>query len=368
MVLASLAIALRRVILDKRLLALYVATSALTSPGTALRLLWVLLAKTPYFALRRLCSNLVPELFSKEVSEDTVLITGAASGIGRLLALRFAALGSEIVLIDINAELLAEARDEVANVLSSTGRSRARAHCFACDLADRSAATKTMSQVFQQVGTVTILVNNAGVVTGKKILEASEKAVDLTMRVNTHAHFWTIQAFLPGMLAANKGHIVSIASSAGLTGAPGLVDYCASKHGAVGTMESLRMELRKLKKSGVKTTTVCPYFIDTGMFDGLKSKWPRLLPILKPEPTVDLIMRAIRTDQELLLMPLAANLIFLSKLLPVPIQDEISQVCGIADVMDDFRGRPKTPTDQTKDKPFMQKTLKVMTRAMSWSG
>lgn len=76
-----------------------------------------------------------------------------------------------------------------------------------------------------------------------------------------------------------KGHIVTVASMAGIVGVAGLADYCASKFGAVGFDESLRMELNGLK-SNVKTTCICPFFIDTGMFEGVKSKYHFFLPIL----------------------------------------------------------------------------------------
>ena len=74
------------------------------------------------------------------------------------------------------------------------------------------------------------------------------------------------------MLEKNHGHIVSIASSAGLVGVCGLCDYCASKFGAVGFNESLMMELSNTGKTGVHTTLVCPFFINTGMFDGVKTR------------------------------------------------------------------------------------------------
>ena len=74
------------------------------------------------------------------------------------------------------------------------------------------------------------------------------------------------------MLEKNHGHIVSIASSAGLAGIAGLTDYCSSKFAAVGFNESLQMELVAMRKTGVHTTVVCPYIINTGMFDGAKSR------------------------------------------------------------------------------------------------
>lgn len=70
------------------------------------------------------------------------------------------------------------------------------------------------------------------------------------------------------MVERDHGHIVTIASAAGTTGVPGLADYCASKFGAVGFHESIRLEMRKLGKFSVKTTLVTPYYIDTGMFTG----------------------------------------------------------------------------------------------------
>ena len=82
----------------------------------------------------------------------------------------------------------------------------------------------------------------------------------------------TTKAFLPSMIEKNHGHVVTIASSAGFFGVSGLCDYCASKFAAVGIDESLFMELGALKRDGVHTTVVCPYFINTGMFDGVKTR------------------------------------------------------------------------------------------------
>jgi len=81
-----------------------------------------------------------------------------------------------------------------------------------------------------------------------------------------------VKSFLPAMLQRNSGHIVTIASAAGFVGTNGLVDYCASKFAAVGFDESLRMELAALGKTGVHTTVVCPYYINTGMFEGIKTR------------------------------------------------------------------------------------------------
>ena len=81
-----------------------------------------------------------------------------------------------------------------------------------------------------------------------------------------------MKSFLPAMLNKNQGHIVTIASSAGVFGTNSLVDYCTSKFAAFGFNDSLREELFGMGKDGIHTTVVCPFFINTGMFDGVKTR------------------------------------------------------------------------------------------------
>ena len=85
----------------------------------------------------------------------------------------------------------------------------------------------------------------------------------------------TVKAFLPEMISRDRGHIVTVSSSAGMFGVTGLSDYCSSKFAAVGFHESVRAELCALSKTGVEMTLVCPYVINTGMFDGVKSRYHR---------------------------------------------------------------------------------------------
>jgi all-trans-retinol dehydrogenase (NAD+) len=111
------------------------------------------------------------------------------------------------------------------------------------------------------------LINNAGVVSGLNILELSDNMINKTFQINAISHLHTIKEFLPDMIAQKRGHIVTIASMAGLNGVPGLSDYCASKFGAVAIDETVRLELQsKGLDKYVKTTCICPYFINTGMF------------------------------------------------------------------------------------------------------
>ncbi|XP_078119746.1 epidermal retinol dehydrogenase 2-like isoform X1 [Sander vitreus] len=239
----------------------------------------------------------------KNIAGEVVLLTGAGSGIGRLMAQEFAARGTVLVLWDINQDGM----KETARLAKQSGASRV--HYYLCDCSDKNEVYRVADQVKREVGDVSILVNNAGIVTGKKFMDAPDSLIEKTMEVNTMAHFWTYKAFLPAMIANNHGHLVSIASSAGLIGVNGLADYCASKFAAVGFAESVGLELLATGKDGVKTTIVCPYFINTGMFNGCQTKWPRLMPILDPDYVAKKIINAVLTDQVFLLMPKSMYLI-----------------------------------------------------------
>jgi all-trans-retinol dehydrogenase (NAD+) len=265
-------------------------------------------------------------------AQRNILITGGASGIGRRMALSMARQGGNVVLWDIHAPNLASVLEELRGI---TGRP---AHGYLCNVADRQAVYATAAQVKQEVGPIHVLVNNAGVVAGKRFLECSDEQIERTMAVNTTAMFWTCRAFLPEMIAENRGHVVTIASAAGIIGVAGLAAYCASKWAAVGFDESLRMELRRLAP-GVKTTVVCPYFIDTGMFQGVRSRYSLLLPILKEEVVAERIVRAIARNRPRLILPALPGLVPLLRILPVRMFDAVADLLGINRAMDGFVGR-----------------------------
>lgn len=288
-----------------------------------------------YYLLESLVFLIVPRR-KKNVSGEIVLITGAGSGIGRLLSLKFASLGATVVLWDINQEGLKET-SRLARENGAVG-----VHCYICDCSKRQDIYRVADQVKKEVGDVSIIVNNAGIVTGKRFIESPDSLVEKTMEVNIMAHFWTYKAFLPTMIASNHGHLVSIASSAGLTGVNRLSDYCASKFAAVGFAESVDLEMRDLGKTGVKTTIVCPYIINTGMFDGCGSKWPTLVPALDPEYVAEKIITAVRQNQEILVLPRSLYFLFAVKnILPVKVCVLLMEYFGSQNVMDSFKGRAK---------------------------
>jgi all-trans-retinol dehydrogenase (NAD+) len=236
-----------------------------------------------------------------------------------------------VVVWDLNGAALealeAEARKEGLSIRG-----------MACDVSDRGAVYARAEALTGEFGVPDILVNNAGVVSGRPLLETADEKIVRTFGVNVFSLFWTAKAFLPAMLARNTGHIVTIASAAGLAGVRGLADYSASKFAAFGFDESLRMELRRLK-SGVRTTVVCPFFIDTGMFQGVKTRFPLLLPILDPSKTARRIVRAAMGNRRRLVMPFSLCFLYLFRLMPVFVFDAAADFFGISHSMDEFKGR-----------------------------
>ncbi|MCC6767291.1 MAG: SDR family oxidoreductase [Deltaproteobacteria bacterium] len=265
-----------------------------------------------------------------EIAGRRVLITGAASGLGLLLAQKLARRGAHVVLWDVNAAGLEAARRDI----EAAGRS---VETDVCDVSSREAIEAAAGRALARAP-IDVLINNAGVVTGKTLLDATPREIELTFDVNVLALFWMTRAFLPTMLARNSGHIVTIASAAGIVGISKMTDYCASKHAAVGFDESLRLELRRLG-SRVVTTVVCPFYISTGMFAGVRTRFPAILPILDPERVTDRIVDAIVRNKRRLILPGVVRTTWLGRLLPIGAFDAIMEFLGVNHSMDHFTGR-----------------------------
>jgi len=244
------------------------------------------------------------------LSGARVVITGAASGIGRRMAEFARVRGAEVVGWDLNgSDIDVDVTDPAA--------------------VEAAAAAS---------GPVDVLVNNAGVVSGRRLLEASEAQIRRTFEVNVIAHFWTTRALLPGMIERGRGKIVTIASAAALLGVARQTDYAASKWAAFGFAESLRAELRK-DGLPVSTLVVAPYFIDTGMFAGVRTRFPLLLPILQERDVARRVLDAIESGRQQLILPPFARLTPLLRVLPPLAFDAVTDFLGINATMDEFTGR-----------------------------
>jgi len=223
--------------------------------------------------------------------DQKILITGGSSGIGKLMAETLAAEGAEVILWS-NERLPLEAVDKE---LSERGL---RCATYLCDVSRPYSIYDTAKRVIDEHGPIDILINNAGVVSGRPLLEITDAEIKETFDVNALAPIWTTRAFLPAMIERGRGHIVTIASAAGLIGAPGMTDY----------------------------------------FDGVSTATP-LLPILTPEYATRQIVRAIRRKRRRLLLPRTVLLVYLMRLFPTPIFDWIARALGVTRSMDGFTGR-----------------------------
>ncbi|XP_039558902.1 epidermal retinol dehydrogenase 2-like [Passer montanus] len=249
-------------------------------------------------------------LRKKYFAGEIVLITGSANGIGRQVALKLAPLGVTLVLWDIDDE----GNKETSRLAQQNGARRV--FVYHCDCSRREDVYEQADKVRKEVGDVTILINNAGTLIGKKFFELTDEDFENTFRINFFSQVWTCKAFLPAMVACNRGHVVSTASGGGLLGLYRQSDYSASKSAVIALMEAIHSELYHGGKRGIKTTIICPYFISTRLSKGFKSARPYLFPVYDPEYAASRIVEAIKKEKFYLIMPPAVCLLGLKIFLP----------------------------------------------------
>lgn len=265
---------------------------------------------------------------AKKLNDEIVFLTGAASGIGKQLAYFLAKEGAKVAVVDINKAMA----EEVANSLTAESL---QAIAVECDVTSIESVKAAASKVRNHFGHPTMLINNAGIVSGRVITEIPIESVERTFKVNVISHFYTIQEFLPKMIENDKGHIVTIASLAGIVGLNRLTDYSASKFAAVGLDESLRSELQS-QGSNVKTTCINPFYINTGMFDGVKTS----IPMLKEDFVAKRILEAIKFEEKVVTIPRSLNFIYyLRAFLSVENFDRYLKNTKAYEPMKTFKGR-----------------------------
>jgi NAD(P)-dependent dehydrogenase (short-subunit alcohol dehydrogenase family) len=192
----------------------------------------------------------------RELENKVMVVTGAGSGIGRALALHAASRGMRVVLADIDASRLAQAVEDVR------GRG-ARAEGVEVDVGSADSVEQLAARAYAAFGAVHVLVNNAGIAVAGAAwtlpLETWKKVLDINLYGVIHG----VHSFLPRMLAGGEpGHVVNVASAAGLISVPGFAAYSASKYGVTGLSEALYHDL-KLRKSAVSASLLCPSWVQT---------------------------------------------------------------------------------------------------------
>lgn len=260
----------------------------------------------------------------------TILITGAASGIGRAFAETVAPYGVTLILWARDPSPLLNFRKTVS--------SNTEVLVSAVDVTDATTIASEADQLIKGAFVPDIIVNCAGVVTGNSYFSAQgAEEIERTMRVNTVGSMLVVNAFLEQMIRRGSGQIVNVASAAGYLGHPRMSVYAASKSAVISWSESLRLELAELN-SGVSVTCIIPGYVDTGMFEGVTA--PRLVPLLETDALVQKMLKKIRKRRFKVETPLMVRFVpFLKVVLPRRMFDWLAgRVFRVYRSMDTFQG------------------------------
>jgi len=267
-----------------------------------------------------------------EIKDKVVLITGGASGIGRIMVRLMLERKAKVIIWDINTESINQTIAEFSDKGEIVG--------YKVDVSNLEQIQYTAKKVKSEIGIVEILINNAGIIVGKYFNEHTPSDISKTMEINASAPMFITREFLNDMLHQNSGHICNIASSGGLISNPKMSVYAASKWSLIGWSDTLRLEMKQMGKK-VNVTTIMPYYINTGMFDGVKSK----IPILEPEATALTIVKAIEKNKKLVSIPgyIYRFTRFGQAIMSIKIFDWFTgNILGIHKTMEHFTGRKST--------------------------
>jgi len=233
--------------------------------------------------------------------DKVVIVTGAASGIGRALSQELARRGASVILADINPSPVEEA-------VGTITKADHKAETFVLDVSDYDAVEKMVADTIARYGRLDYLFNNAGIAVGGEVRDCSIDDFRNVINVNLFGVVNGVAAAYPMMVKQGHGHIINTASIDGLIPFPGMVSYVASKYGVVGLSNALRIEGADL---GVKVSVVCPGYIKTPIFQTSKiikidrEKMLKSLPErfgITPEACAQIILRGVQQNKAIIVV------------------------------------------------------------------
>jgi NAD(P)-dependent dehydrogenase (short-subunit alcohol dehydrogenase family) len=201
----------------------------------------------------------------KDFKGKVAVVTGAASGIGRALAERFAREGMKVVLADVEDKPLGEVRDAIAN-------GGAEAIAVRTDVSKAAQVEELARRTFDAYGSVHVVCNNAGIGMGGPMWQVPLRDWEWILGVNLLGVVHGIRAFVPRMIEQGEGHVVNTASIAGLVSAPGMGAYCATKHAVVAMSECLYHDLAGRAPGKVNVSVLCPAWVKTRITDSDRNR------------------------------------------------------------------------------------------------
>jgi len=227
----------------------------------------------------------------KLLEGKTALITGAARGIGKAIALKFAQEGANIAFTDL--ELNAETEQEIAAL-------GVKAKSYASNAADFAQTEAVVAQVKEDFGSIDILVNNAGITKDGLMLRMSESQWDAVIAVNLKSAFNFIHACIPVMMRQRQGSIINMASVVGVHGNAGQANYAASKAGLIALAKSVAQEMGP---KGIRANAIAPGFIETAMTaalpDAVREEWKKKIPLRRGGQVEDIANTALYLASDL---------------------------------------------------------------------
>ena len=274
--------------------------------------------------------------YHMNLKNKLVLITGGAKGIGLATAQRILNEGGKVILWDFN-------EDDLNKTVNNFKEQGFDVFSQICNVTNKEQVYSNANIIKEKFGSLDILINNAGTVYTGYMLDRSDEELENLINVNFTSMIYTIRAFMPGMLEKNSGHIINISSASSMTGAPKLAVYAATKWAVAGLTESLRLEVQKMGKSGVRFSSIHPNFLKKGLFEGTKLNFlgQLLAPGVKSHDAVAkvIVNRAIKLGFHSPKVPWIMNqVVLLRALLPSSLLIKVSSLYGLNDMMDDYKG------------------------------
>ncbi|MCX7876317.1 MAG: SDR family NAD(P)-dependent oxidoreductase [Melioribacteraceae bacterium] len=265
-----------------------------------------------------------------------VIITGAAMGIGFATAKMLLKEGCIVTVWDLNEKELLNAKNEFEKISN-------KFFLYVADVTDRKRINELVEQAIKDMGSIDILINNAGFVKKGNLIENSFEVWDKTIDINLTSMIYIIHSVLPKMYEKNFGHIVNISSASGLLGVAGLSVYAATKWAVWGLTESMRFETMNANKN-IKWTSIHPSYLAKGLFEGAKLNFlgNLIVPLVKSHDVIAkaIVEDALKKEKYCVRRPRSLRLaIILRGLLPDFLFQKIVLLMGVHNSMNQFKGR-----------------------------
>lgn len=277
-----------------------------------------------------------------DLGDEVIVITGGASGLGLLIAEVYGMRGATVAVLDVKTLEAGVARGITSYKCDIGDAAQVKAVAIEIERDVLKPAPILFKLLFKrltllQLGTPTILINNAGIVNGQSLLNLSIEDINRNFQVNLLSHFYTLKVFLPGMIRKGYGTIVTVSSVLGHLGASQLSDYTAAKAGLIALHKSVSAELSSYPN--VKTILVTPGQLSTPLFDGVHTPSSFFGPVLEPIEVAKEVIAAVDGGiSGVLAMPFYAGWVELIGIMPVGVQRFIRWASGIDHAMSGFTG------------------------------